>query len=169
MPNPAAKSKAKPKTGSPKGGGKGKEGGSQDQTKAGPNPKGKAPAGNPSAKAKPKAESGKPTVKCLFYPNCNRGSSCPFLHEGASKAKAESKASPAKAPAKAAVATLLASSIQRHREPTCRLWAKPFRRSVHVSFQSILCIHRCTVVCCEHIKHGWLSALLCSSNCCPHW
>ena len=112
MPNPTAKSKAKPKTGSPKGGGKGKEGGPQDQTKPGPNPKGKAPVGNPSAKAKPKAEPAKPTVKCLFYPNCNRGSSCSFSHEGALKAKAESKASPAKAHAKAAVATLLTSSIR---------------------------------------------------------
>lgn len=112
MPNPTAKSKAKPKTGSPKGDGKGKGKGSQDQTKAGPNPKGKPPGGNPPAKAKPKAEPGKPTVKCLFYPNCNRGSSCPFLHEGESKAKAQSKATPAKAPAKAAVATLLASSIR---------------------------------------------------------
>ena len=51
-------------------------------------------------------------MKCLFYPNCNRGSNCPFLREG------EPKASQAKAPAakasvaklKAAVATVIASS-----------------------------------------------------------
>ncbi len=50
-------------------------------------------------------------MKCLFYPNCNRGSNCPFLHEGAPKAKPEPKAPAAKAAvAKAAVATVIASS-----------------------------------------------------------
>ena len=110
MPNPTAKPKAKPK-GGPKGAGKGKEEGSQEKPKATPHPKGKPSSPAPHAKAKPKAEPGKPTVKCLFYPNCNRGSSCPFLHEGAPKAKAEAKSQP-KAAAKAAVATLLASSVK---------------------------------------------------------
>ena len=110
MPNPTAEPGAKQKGGNPKGGGKGKGGGSKGQTKADPSSKSKAPGGTP--KPKPKAEAGKPTVKCLFYPNCNRGDSCPFLHEGAPKGKVESKAVPAKAPAKAAVATLLASSFR---------------------------------------------------------
>ena len=109
MPSSTAKPKAKPK-GNPKGGGKGKEGGPSDRPKVDSSPKGKAPAAKP--KPKPKAEGGKPLVKCLFYPNCTRGDTCPFLHEGAPKGKAESKASPAKAPAKAAVATLLASSFR---------------------------------------------------------
>ena len=109
MPNPTAKPGAKQKGGNPKGGGKGKEGGSKDQPKVNPTSKSKAPGGTPKPKPKPKAEAGKPTVKCLFYPNCNRGDSCPFLHEGAPKAKAESKASPAKASAKVA---LLTSSIR---------------------------------------------------------
>ena len=109
MPSSTAKPKAKPK-GNPKGGGKGKEGGPSDRPKVDPGSKVKAPVGKP--KPKPKAEGGKPSVKCLFYPNCTRGDTCPFLHEGAPKGKAESKASPAKAPAKAAVATLLASSFR---------------------------------------------------------
>ena len=113
MPNPT-KPKAKPKA-QPKGGGKGKEGGSQDKPKAGPSPKGgpkgNAPGKSPPAKAEPKAKQGKSTVKCLFYPNCNRGDSCPFLHEGAPKAKSEPKAQ-AKANAKATVATLIASNIR---------------------------------------------------------
>ena len=112
MLNPIAKPGAKQKGGSPKDGGKGKEGGLKDQPKVNPSSKSKAPGGTPKPKPKPKAEAGKPTVNCLFYPNCNRGDSCPFLHEGAPKAKAESKASPAKASAKVTVATLLTSSIR---------------------------------------------------------
>ena len=113
MPNPTAKPGAKHKGGNPKGGGKGKEGGSKDQPKANPGSKSKAPGGTPKPKPKPKAEAGEPTVKCLFYPTCNRGDSCPFLHERAPKAKAESKASPAKASAKATVATLPTSTRSR--------------------------------------------------------
>lgn len=112
LPGTKPKPKAKPKA-APKGEGKGgKDGGSTGKPKADPNSKGKG--SQPPGKAKSKGSSGEhSTVKCLFYPNCNRGSSCPFLHEEArGKAKAESKASPAKAAAKATVATLLVDSFR---------------------------------------------------------
>ena len=145
MPNPTAKPGAKHKGGNPKGGGKGKEGGSKDQPKANPGSKSKVSGGTPKPKPKPKAEAGEPTVKCLFYPNCNRGDSCPFLHEGAPKAKAESKASPAKASAKATVAALLTSTRSRGIKNQHDITGQSLE-DVHVPFQGIFRINCISVV-----------------------
>ena len=106
MPVPTAKPKAK---GHQKGIGKGEKGkGSpKEQPKASqPTSKAQSPP-----KAKSKTEPGKPSVKCLFYPNCNRGANCPFVHEGPPAAKPGPKGpAPKAATAKAAIATVIATS-----------------------------------------------------------
>eukprot|EP00435_Cladocopium_sp_Y103_P018472 s2405_g4.t1 len=92
-----------PAKGHPKGTGKGKRGkGSPKEPPKAPHPKSKAQG--PPPKAKSKTEPGRPTVKCLFYPNCTR-------HEGAPAAKAGPKGpAPKAATAKAAIATVIATS-----------------------------------------------------------
>ena len=85
-PKPKAKAKADGAKGADAEKGKGKGKGKGDKEKKGDTDKPKAPA--------------KATVECLFFPKstCNRGDSCPFVHnpaKAAAKAKAAATAKPA--------------------------------------------------------------------------
>ena len=112
---PAAKPKAKPKAKAPDDGGKaaasskGDEKSKTSDAKGQGKGKGKSKetkeTGSKEGEAKPKAKS---TVPCLFFPKgtCNRGDSCPFVHQ---QPKAAAKAKPAAA-AKATVAFIVGTS-----------------------------------------------------------
>ena len=99
IPKPKPKPKVKAKADVPKGAdaekGKGKGKGKGGKEKKGDKDQPKAPA--------------KATVECLFFPKgtCNRGDSCPFVHN---PAKAPAKAKPAATAKPAAVAFVVGSA-----------------------------------------------------------
>ena len=123
---PKAKAKAKTNaTPNPKGDSKGKQSGAA----ANPASKGGGAKGDAKAKAKPKP-SDTPSAQCIFWPKgtCNRGDTCPLVHDpkfAPKQSAAAAKAAPgpkggaqggsssSTSAAKATVATVVASSLPK--------------------------------------------------------